>query len=753
MRGSSRRAVLLAVLCIGFFPARPAGATTGVVLGPGKVLDASLDAASTTPADGRLRGRDSDAVVTGVAWPRAAHVDGTTAVAGAGDRLVVFTVSLAEPEADVDALTPTHGTPAVLSLGIATSSEAVPMSTLDTEIRAAPYGQTGHGSATFVAAVPDKSARHVSLVLTQDGDTERFDLWTLERLGPDPGVLYRAETGEFAVTATTTGSATLPVTAPTGAALPVHISVTSAALSAFPPPGTVATTSSITPTDADLDVELLGTDLDDPASGDATAPGWVTFPTPLPASRLTFTPTGGQPVTATEFTVVARDGEHDTGLFDAWYEFVVPDHTTAGTFAIAPGPATGEVCALVGCSATAPIALGAANLSVHFPAPPPPPPAQGTPPWVGRPDPPTGKSALDESTKTTAPHDSPGPGPGPAMGGGGLPIWIAVVVLGLVAVAGTLVGRRRARWHRSLATTGIAPDTGEDAATDASEQPVVHPTSPSVDQVGDVAEPARRAPVPVCSPSLDVVCAVQPPAPVPVLGAAGDVVVRVLGRVTATGWTPPTERATVLLSTLCYLALHAERPRSSEEIAASLGGDVTEKTARNNLSRLRQAVGEAHLPDAALAAGYQLQGVVSDWGRFCELVAAAHGADGARHDELLAEALAHVRGRPFEGAHAGAFHWVEEENLDHQMTAQIVRVAHELSEMRLARGDAAGARSAEATGLLVAVNDVSCWRDFFAAARAAGERDAVTRHRAEAARLFGPAVADALAEGRTPFVD
>ncbi len=250
-------------------------------------------------------------------------------------------------------------------------------------------------SKTFCASVPARTHR-VVLAMTQDGYTQHLDLWTLRRVGPAPAILYRAQTGGFSVAATSTATTTLPVSAPTGAELPVHVSASAAVLSTFRPLVTGAATTPPPPGAAYLDVELLGTYLahPGPATHGAYVPYTAAFPTPLPASRLTFTPEGGKPVTATELPAAGTRGGYDTGLFHAWYVFNVPEATTAGTLAVAPGPCTGQVCALVGCSPTETLALGAARIALRFPAPPSVRPAQKRPPRVGAPLPPTGAEAL-----------------------------------------------------------------------------------------------------------------------------------------------------------------------------------------------------------------------------------------------------------------------------------------------------------------------------------------------------------------------
>ena len=76
-------------------PAASAPSTgTTQVLASGVVTQIpSPGVALTTPVDGRLRGPDFQAQVTGVAWPSAAGTAPNRYVAGPGQRLVVFALT------------------------------------------------------------------------------------------------------------------------------------------------------------------------------------------------------------------------------------------------------------------------------------------------------------------------------------------------------------------------------------------------------------------------------------------------------------------------------------------------------------------------------------------------------------------------------------------------------------------------------------------------------------------------------------
>ncbi|MGH9088715.1 MAG: AfsR/SARP family transcriptional regulator [Acidimicrobiales bacterium] len=220
----------------------------------------------------------------------------------------------------------------------------------------------------------------------------------------------------------------------------------------------------------------------------------------------------------------------------------------------------------------------------------------------------------------------------------------------------------------------------------------------------------------------------------PPLGEPGTPAVRVMGTVEITGWRELTERQAVLHELCAYLALHPERGFTTEQLAIPL--ESTAKTVRNNLSRLRRALGADHLPDATLTAGYRLVGVATDWGRFCELTGRAGDADGEETDRLLAEALSHVRGVPFTGVPERHYGWVFSEPLATDITAAIVDAAHRLAQRRLAAGDPPTAVAAARRGILASPTELSLWSDLVTATVASGERSYVRRILADAKRVL-----------------
>lgn len=734
-------------------PVASAGAaTTALVLAPGQVVTASPTSTLTAPADGRIRGSGFDATVTGVGWPAAVRVGGRTEVAGAGQRLVVFGVKVTEIVHTQTELT--HVTLATATLDIGHDVLSMPLGPLDTAMRQHDFASStpsGTAEATFAASVP-AGTHHVDLVMSQANYSQRFSLWTLRRLPPDPAALYRPETGSYYVAASSKGAADIPISDPAGLSAPAAWSVRWAVLSEFS--ATTPTTPAPKATEAYLDVELLGTTSAEHDVPPVTDPYKFDFTTPLPGDRLTFTPTGGAPVQATLVPDrQAKGGLTDDGLFDALYDFVVPASTTAGTLSVVAGPITGEPCSYECTATTSAITLGAASVPLTFPDPPGALPKQRTPPWVGAPDPPTGTAAAGANTNEPAgSHLARAQVP---TASGGFPIWLAVVLVLIVAGAAVATERVMQRQRARPAFVGGGPSVTVDGATvnatyrvDAhGREEVITDEPASADDVAPEPAAVRAIPPAGAERATDLA----------VLGEEGDLVVRVLGPVEITGWHPPDERRSVLEGLCTYLCLHPERPRSTEELLVAMEpvnddrADGANKTLRNNLSRLRHAVGPQRFPEAVAAGGYRITSAVTDWGRFCGLVAAAKSPDGDGADELLTEALSHVRGVPFEGAPKGPYSWALDTGLVHQMIRAVVDAAHALSGHRLAAGDHVGAETAARLGQRASLEDFGLWHDLFAAVRAGGDLGALLRLRAEAARVLGKQMADALFEGTTPL--
>lgn len=741
-----------------FVPAGAGAAQSSETLAPGTVVGVAAPATATSPADGRVRGVQFDASVTGVAWPETAREGPHTLVAGSGHRLVVFSLQVTEAVGAGSLFA--AGTRASAVVDVGHTAVSVPMGALDAHLGGDLGSSPATASASYCLSVP-AHVHDVVLAMTQDATTQRFDLWTLQRTGKAPAVLYRAPTGSFAIPASSQSSTTLSASDPAGHSAPIALSVRQAFLSAFPP-GT-STTAIASHTAAYLDVELLGTDRSDSTLAIATIPWTFEFTSPLAAGHLRFTPTGGSAVGATLVPApTSTASEYDDGLFDAWYSFVVTAATTSGTLEVTGGTVDGQTCSYQ-CTQSGPITLGSGTIALSFPTPVPSSSHQHRPSWVTAPLPATGAEALGQraaATKTATAHRT-------ARGSGGFPVWAALVVLALVAGA-LLATQRWVRGHRRLATLGASDQqgTGAEVALPGDppvavsvERPVASPAGdPSQVTETPTTEPALHEVPPVTGgggrvsdepgvSTLGLAPSVDAPPP---LGGDGDLVVRMLGPASISGAERPGERPLIMEDLCCFLAEHTDRGLSSAEVMEAIWpldgerGEASRKTFHNTIARFRQWVGPDHLPDAATTGGYRLVGVVTDWGEVRRLLAAAAAAtdEGAR--ALRSQALAHVRGEPFQGAHATQFHWAFTSGLASSMAATVAQCAHDHAADLLAHGDPAGAERAARQGLRGAPEDERLWADAARAARATGDSGALERVVRDAAAAIGPAAAKAL---------
>ncbi len=187
----------------------------------------------------------------------------------------------------------------------------------------------------------------------------------------------------------------------------------------------------------------------------------------------------------------------------------------------------------------------------------------------------------------------------------------------------------------------------------------------------------------------------------------------------------PVEGATPSLEALAtYLALHDGHHLSADQIALGMWplgrprGEMSRKTVHNNLSALRGWVGAEHLPDAAVAGGYLLEGIDSDWATFQRLVREADTVDAEAARDLRTEALGLVRGRPFDGLTGDGYDWIEAEGLLGTVTKAIVTCAIRLGTDLVEAGEYAAAEEAVRAGLLGSPNEYALFELGARAARA-----------------------------------
>jgi hypothetical protein len=389
--------------------AHPAGATKLQVLPDGQVVVAQISPSeSTAPVNGEIRGPDSQALVTAVAWPYEA--DGY--VASTGYRLVAFTVELTEPTSDVTGFTATGTT---LSLVVEGSPETLDETDISNSV-AASNGSTGSGTVSYVASVPN-TTKSVDLSMTDAGYTQAVSLWTLERTTPAPAVLYDDPTSSNVTEQLGIGKS-ISIEDPSLGSQPAHVFITSAMLSAFNP---ASTDSGALTGHAYLVLSMNATN----TQGELGANNYVLDITPLPARAVTFTNSKHHRYVAERSDVTSGNvTPSNDGLLGATYDFLVPSDTTGGTVSIGPASTSGQTYLnYLNSGPFDSLQVGPVRFSVGFPSPPRVL-AQPKPPWYGEPIPPTGL---------------PGSGTGASSG---LPVGGAVIVLALVVGVVLALGRR-----------------------------------------------------------------------------------------------------------------------------------------------------------------------------------------------------------------------------------------------------------------------------------------------------------------------
>ncbi|HSZ36484.1 MAG TPA: hypothetical protein VK773_05280, partial [Acidimicrobiales bacterium] len=267
-----------------------AGALSCVLLGlAASGAAAGYSGVDVMPADGRVNTPDFTAKVTSVAWP--ATNDGQEPTSGR--RFVSFTL---EVSALAQSSSPTALAPSLsAALHWGGASHPLSLSSILGEIQSGAGGSnTPSGSASFMADVPNDT-HDVDLVLTEGSFSQSFDLWTLQRVPPTPSVLYRDPT-QTTIAGSATAPATLWLSNPAdGFTSTATISLQNATLGFAVPAGT---TLSPDPDQAVLSVVLDGESPSDP--NDPTGSGhYLGAEAPLPASMLSFTPSGAEAVPAT----------------------------------------------------------------------------------------------------------------------------------------------------------------------------------------------------------------------------------------------------------------------------------------------------------------------------------------------------------------------------------------------------------------------------------------------------------------------
>jgi hypothetical protein len=667
-------------------------------------LDASAGAAGYTgtsvmPADGWLNTPGFSAKVTSVAWPE--RNDGQEPTPGR--RFVSFTL---EVSARAQSASPTAPAPTLsAALRWDGSSHALSLSSILEEIQAgAGSSSTPSASASYMASVPNNT-HDVDLMLSQGTFSQSFDLWTLSRVPPSPAVLYR-DPNQNAITGTAAGPATLSLSNPSdGFNSSATVTLQSATLGYLAPSGT---TLSPDPDQAVLSVVLDGEFPNNP--NDPTGSGhYLGASAPLPASMLSFTPSGASAAPAALSDAGDTNGKasSDDGLFDATYSFLVPATLISGTLHVAAGSVSGAEFTLYTAESgrTTLDVTAPTTLALSFPAPMSQA-TQHTPPWVGQPDPPTASASTNTAASPAASGSSPSHG---------FPIWVAIVVLVLLAAGAVLFER----WRRSRRLAA--------ASVSASAPPVV-------------VDPQAAAPAPVVvAVPIDTVVPETEPAGTSVSDVLG-LAFNVIGPEDVPGLQEPLEPR--LLDLLRYLAFHKHRHLRAGQIligmwpSGSKRADLTEKTIRNYIGELRALVGVEHLPEASAKAGYILLDVPTDTERFEALARQADVLGGEASYRLRDEALRLVRGVPFCDL---VDEWIGAEGIATHMSEAIAALALRLAQDRFLACDYLGAGDAARRGIVGAEDDYLLWEAGAVAIDARGDTTALRRWMADAVHHLTPA--------------
>lgn len=662
-------------------------------LGAGQIVTTLTPGTSmTTPADGLLRTSDAQTVVNGVAWPTS--INGYMATTG--HRLVAFAVTLSEPATTVNS---GSSNPVSLSLAVDGSMTSLDLSAITSSIGGTASG-TGSGSENFIASVPN-ATHNVELRMSQGGFTQAFSLWSLKRTSSAPASLY-ANRSSSSVTDTIGLTEQIPLTDPsTGTTWNSVVQVSSASLQAFQPGGTGAVAP---PGKSYLTINMTSApvqrQLGDPLYG-----SFYAAMTPLPGSDITLTDSASHSFTATQSNPgdpsSIPDSSTNDGLLNATYSFLVPDSFTGGTVSIGATTTTGATFTyFTQDSATGVTVGGPTTFPVSFPAPPKPA-VQTTPPWVGKPTPPTLASSSGGGESST-----------PGSSGGGLSIWLAAVALVVVAGAAELFRRSR---KRSAATKADDGDLSEHESPKAPE--VFDPASAS-DQPQD--------------PTVGAVATTD----------ASVLRVDFMGAVRIVPVTMPADEfARAFIS---YLAVHNDRARTVDDTQTALWPlngterDITRKTFLNRVSDARRVVGAEHLPGKVEQSGYRLIDVVCDWDEFRALVARVPELDRTDAIQLRAQALELVRGVPFESDVSPWFTWADSEGLRTTIETAVIAVARDQARALVAIGDDDGAEAALHQGLKVNPTEMTLWEDLGRIAVARADPNASDRFWRDIAACLDP---------------
>ena len=210
-------------------------------------------------------------------------------------------------------------------------------------------------------------------------------------------------------------------------------------------------------------------------------------------------------------------------------------------------------------------------------------------------------------------------------------------------------------------------------------------------------------------------------------------------------------RAEACTEALVYLATHPDGVHPTVLGGAVWPRGVSASVRDATIARLRDWLGRDADGHANLQVDNESRlrlgpGVRSDWAVFEALVQLA-ASSPAGEESYLQQALALVRGRLLQARRPRRYAWLAKENLEYEVPARIADAAHQLIELRLAKGNAAGAMQAARTALRGAPDEEGLWRDLLRATHAGGD---TVRLRAVVSELEARVAADPALEELHP---
>jgi hypothetical protein len=210
-------------------------------------------------------------------------------------------------------------------------------------------------------------------------------------------------------------------------------------------------------------------------------------------------------------------------------------------------------------------------------------------------------------------------------------------------------------------------------------------------------------------------------------------------------------RAEACTEALVYLATHPDGVHPTVLGGAVWPRGVSASVRDATIARLRDWLGRDADGHANLQVDNESRlrlgpGVRSDWAVFEALVQLA-ASSPAGEESYLQQALALVRGRLLQARRPRRYAWLAKENLEYEVPARIADAAHRLIELRLAKGNAAGAMQAARTALRGAPDEEGLWRDLLRATHAGGD---TVRLRAVVSELEARVAADPALEELHP---